>query len=85
MRKTLISAVVFVNNSGTGRSQTALPLVFAFQFEPFKLAGVMVEPKAAAFYKGDICQTVILRDLDETILQILRMCKFPMVDDACFL
>ena len=68
MRETLISAVVFVDNPGTGRGQTALSFVFAFQLEPLELAGMMVEPKAAAFYKVDICQTVILCDLDETVL-----------------
>ena len=47
--------------------------------------GMMVEPKTAAFYKWHIGKTVILCYLYKSILQILWMREFPMIDNPCFL
>ena len=45
---------------------------------------MMIEPKAASLYIRDIRKAVILRDLHNTILKILGMCKFPMINNTCF-
>ena len=47
--------------------------------------GMMVKPETAAFYKWYISEAVILCYLYKSILQILWMCKFPMIDNPCFL
>ena len=82
--ETLFSAVVLINNPCAGRCDPALAFILALQLITLKFTGVMIKPESAAFYKRNICQAVIFIDLDQTILKILRMHKFPMVDHTRF-
>ncbi len=49
------------------------------------LAGMVVKPQTAALHKGHIGQTVVFIYFHQTVLQILGVGKFPVVNDSGFL
>lgn len=77
-----LPAVVFVDDPGGGILQAAFPLKFDFIPQALAFAGVVIEPHAAAGDIGNIGEDVVLRHLDEAVLDILGVNEFPAVDDA---
>ena len=82
--ETLFSTVIFINDSRTGWRYAAFSFVFSRKCQTLMFTGMMVEPESAALHIGNICQTVILIYLYQSVLQILRMCKLPAVNNPCF-
>ena len=84
MGETLFAAIVFIDDPGAGRRDAAFTLVFAGELVAFVLAGVMVEPKTAAFHEGYIGKHIVFCDLYKAVLQILGMGELPAVDQTDF-
>ena len=83
--KFIPASIIFINNTGAGWGNAALTFIFSFQLLSFMFTGMMVEPEPASRYKWYIGKAVILSDLNQTILQIFWVGKFPVIDDPCFL
>ena len=63
----------------------ALTLVFSGQLKPFLFTRMVVEPQAAAGNIGYVREAVIFVDLNNPVLQVLRVTELPAVDDSGFL
>ena len=66
------------------REYPAFALIFAFKLISLELAGVVIEPEAAALNEGDIGEAVVFVYFHKTVLEILRVCELPAVYDTCF-
>jgi len=81
--KLLFATIILINNTCTGWGNTALSLILSCKLLSLMLTGVVIKPKSTALYIRNICKTIILCDLNQSILQILWMGKFPVIDNSC--
>ena len=85
LRKSLSASIILIDYSSARWSYTTLPLVFTLKCQSLMLTWMMIEPKSATLNKWHICKAVILRNLNQSVLKILRMRKLPMINNSRFL
>ncbi len=85
LRKAFSSAIIFIDNARAGGRDTALPFIFTLKLQAFVLTGVVVEPQPAPLDIRHIGKTIVLSNFYQSVLQILWMCEFPMVNNSGFL